>query len=463
MDFARPNTELDHITTPSASPNSLRKRKAEDGQSLAIPAPNEILTASLEPLSKSELEEWPGWIEVESDPAFFNAILRDLGVKNVRAQEVFSMDDLAYLGNTVFGLIFLSEFVEDDHETETECNNVWFANQTADNSCATVAMLNLLMNSKGANLGDKLSKFKESTKYMNTVMRGKYLSKDPFLRTTHNQFAHRMDILNADLALDNDTFIDTTGKRILGKQTKTSRSKLSAAKKRKTTAEATFHFVAYVKCRGEVWELDGLRWKPVSLGKVGDVRDDDDVNWLSVVKPIIESRMQMSPSGNFSLLSVVEDPLWAYSLKIATAMASLNAIDTYIRHLSPTWDPSTQTPPLPTPLRNGAAADLDPYKLTCDDIANTDPDSALKDQLSGADMARALALRDTWAANVESALVDWSERQVQLDHEAVGGEERSESFLSAVHEWARALAELDELQGLNALVMDQDERRKKGR
>lgn len=53
---------------------------------------DELLNEALAPLSQEDIEEWEGWIELESEPAFFTIILRDLGVQNVKAQEIFTID-----------------------------------------------------------------------------------------------------------------------------------------------------------------------------------------------------------------------------------------------------------------------------------------------------------------------------------------------------------------------------------
>ncbi|KAF9762509.1 hypothetical protein IL306_003391 [Fusarium sp. DS 682] len=53
---------------------------------------DQLLDEALAPLSLKDIEDWEGWIELESEPAFFNIILRDLGVCNVKAQEIFTID-----------------------------------------------------------------------------------------------------------------------------------------------------------------------------------------------------------------------------------------------------------------------------------------------------------------------------------------------------------------------------------
>lgn len=55
--------------------------------------PDDLLDKALAPMEPDELDEWEAWVELESDPAFFNVILKDLGVQHVKMQELFSVDE----------------------------------------------------------------------------------------------------------------------------------------------------------------------------------------------------------------------------------------------------------------------------------------------------------------------------------------------------------------------------------
>jgi ubiquitin carboxyl-terminal hydrolase L5 len=115
----------------------------------------------------------------------------------------------------VFGLVFLFKYVKDDWDVEEESDtgDVWFANQvslkntplptsiillfscltwktrqTVDNACATVAMINILMNAPAVELGEELRQFKEATQCMGSARRGKTLAENQFMRTVHNSF-----------------------------------------------------------------------------------------------------------------------------------------------------------------------------------------------------------------------------------------------------------------------------------
>jgi ubiquitin carboxyl-terminal hydrolase L5 len=77
-----------------SGPRRNPKRKAAEAASEVnhfINSDN-LLNEALAPLSQEDIEQWEGWIELESEPAFFNIILRDLGVRNVKAQEIFTID-----------------------------------------------------------------------------------------------------------------------------------------------------------------------------------------------------------------------------------------------------------------------------------------------------------------------------------------------------------------------------------
>lgn len=114
---------------------------------------------------------------------------------------------LKFNSKTIYGLIFLFQFDEDDDdEQEVICpDNVWFANQVenpfepdvsntnkyqvASNACATVALLNMVMNLDEVELGDELRNFKDFTENMTPPDRGQVIANFDFVRSIHNSFA----------------------------------------------------------------------------------------------------------------------------------------------------------------------------------------------------------------------------------------------------------------------------------
>lgn len=192
----------------------------------------------------------------------------------------------------MFGLIFLFQYGpehEEDEQTANGDSELWFANQarlypililptlfihglkegqtpnscsqTTNNACATVTLLNIIMNADNLDLGERLQNFKESTKGLSTAIRGHSISSNSFIRKIHNSFTRRMDQLNADLCLEND--VSDSKKSVSRKASKKKHLSRKAA-----LEEYGYHFVAYVPCNGNVWELDGLRNNPLKLGEI---------------------------------------------------------------------------------------------------------------------------------------------------------------------------------------------------
>lgn len=156
------------------------------------------------PLAAPDIATWPGWVEMESEPAFFNVMLREMGVRGVKVQEVFGLDDtsLAQLPPPVHALIFLFQYRETENEEKkaTSCpKEVWFANQTPDFACASFALLNIVNNIPGLELGRQLQNFKDFTQDMDPLSRGDAIDSFDFVRQIHNSFARENDLLQADM------------------------------------------------------------------------------------------------------------------------------------------------------------------------------------------------------------------------------------------------------------------------
>ena len=148
---------------------------------------------------------WPGWIEMESEPAFFNVMLKEMGVHGVKLNEVYSLEnnDLVTLPQPVHALIFLFRYqATDKDKLETECpKQVWYAEQVPDFACATFALLNIVNNIPNLEMGEELRTFKESTLEMTPRLRGDAIDEFTFVKRIHNSFARDEDLLQADAHL----------------------------------------------------------------------------------------------------------------------------------------------------------------------------------------------------------------------------------------------------------------------
>jgi ubiquitin carboxyl-terminal hydrolase L5 len=61
--------------------------------------------------------------------------------------------------------------------------------QTITNACATIALLNIVMNVPDIDLGEALGTFKAESMNLKPPYRGKKLGSDAFIRNIHNSFA----------------------------------------------------------------------------------------------------------------------------------------------------------------------------------------------------------------------------------------------------------------------------------
>ncbi|GFF24044.1 ubiquitin carboxyl-terminal hydrolase, family 1 protein [Aspergillus udagawae] len=262
-------------------------------------------------------QKWNGFCELESEPAIFNVMLREFGVKGVKVQEVVSLDDelMAFLNKPVYGLIFLFRWREDDPDKqEASCpEGLWFANQTASNACASVALLNIVNNIEGIDLGENLRHFREFTMPFTPALRGDAINNFEFVKRIHNSFARRMDILNSDLQLK----VEATSKR----------SRSGKNRHDEFETDAGFHFIAFVPALGKVWKFDGLERQPQALGEYAP-----DEDWLTLVRPNILTRMAEYEEDQieFSILSVAKDPLVELEDKLAVNVKCLEAVNRWL-------------------------------------------------------------------------------------------------------------------------------------
>ncbi|KAI2127190.1 hypothetical protein LOZ29_006771, partial [Ophidiomyces ophidiicola] len=312
--------------------------------------PDGFLTQHTE-LMKVDKASWKGFCEIESEPALFNVMLEEFGVNGVKVQEVVSLDDemLQSLNKPMYGLIFLFQWREDDPiKQEQSCpNTLWFANQTVNYACASVALLNIVNNVTEVDLGEHLRAFKDFTMGFTPALRGDAISNFEFIKETHNSFARGMDILSIDLQLKNDT---TSKKSRIGKRNQIY-----------DESAAGFHFIAFV---------------PVNGKYVGG-------DWLDLAKPEIQSRMAEYEEDQieFSILSLARDPIFGLVHQLAVNVKSLAAVEDQLRdrhsiHNIEPCDGATVTGPdssfnLTAHILDGARVsedDIDSYKSASKDI-----------------------------------------------------------------------------------------------
>lgn len=242
-----------------------------------------------------------GWLELESDPGLFTLLVEDFGVKGVQVEEIYDLQ--SKVQSPVYGFIFLFKWIEERRsrrkvntlvdETsvidEEIVNDMFFAHQLIPNSCATHALLSVLLNCSGVELGTTLSRMKAFTKGFSPESKGYAIGNAPELARAHNSHArpeprHLPEKLNG----------------------------ISAVR----TMEA-FHFVSYVPIKDRLFELDGLKAYPIDHGPWGEEEE-----WTDKARRVIMERIGLATAGEpyhdirFNLMAVVPDRRIKYESKL---------------------------------------------------------------------------------------------------------------------------------------------------
>lgn len=243
-----------------------------------------------------------GWAELESDPGLFSLLIEDFGVVGVQVEEIYDLQKS--IEGTVYGFIFLFKWIEErrsrrkivqEEESfvvdENIVKSMFFAQQMIPNSCATHALISVLLNAESVVLGDMLSELKDFSKNMNSEDKGFAIGNLQPLAKAHNSHARPEAPRKRE--------------RMQG---------LSASR----TLEA-FHFVSYVPIRGRLFELDGLKSYPIDHGPWGE-----NESWTEKFKRVITERLGMATGGEpyhdirFNLMAVVPDRRQQYEVKLKT-------------------------------------------------------------------------------------------------------------------------------------------------
>ncbi|XP_063797427.1 ubiquitin carboxyl-terminal hydrolase BAP1 isoform X1 [Pseudophryne corroboree] len=242
-----------------------------------------------------------GWLELESDPGLFTLLVEDFGVKGVQVEEIYDLQSKC--PGPVYGFIFLFKWIEerrsrrkvstllDDTSVieEEVVNNMFFAHQLIPNSCATHALLSVLLNCSGVHLGPTLSRIKDFTKGFSPESKGYAIGNAPELAKAHNSHAR------------------PEPRHLPEKQ-----NGISAVR----TMEA-FHFVSYVPIKGRLFELDGLKVYPIDHGPWAE-----DEEWTDKARRVIMERIGLATAGEpyhdirFNLMAVVPDRRLKYESKL---------------------------------------------------------------------------------------------------------------------------------------------------
>nr|XP_040575975.1 ubiquitin carboxyl-terminal hydrolase calypso-like [Lepeophtheirus salmonis] len=253
-----------------------------------------------------------GWLELESDPGLFTLLCEDMGIPEVQVEEIYDLESLKgdEEEEPILGFIFLFRWMEErrtrkklteatEHLYEKDPsivnNSLFFAQQMVPNSCATHALVSILLNCSQVELSPTLSNLKKHVEGTDPEVKGWAIGNSPELAHAHNSHAVPRARRRRDRSANN----------------------VAALPSSRYTGE-TFHFVSYVPVNGCLYELDGLKNYPINHGEIppGEI-------WTEKFRRVMTQRLGIATGGEpyhdirFALMAVVPDRRIAALKKLA--------------------------------------------------------------------------------------------------------------------------------------------------
>lgn len=222
-----------------------------------------------------------------------------MGVIGLEVEELYGLDAESIASIEPKALIFLfkwdSSLYSDNNNggggkglslsSREEEKTPFYAPQTVNNACATMALLNSILNIKEKDflLGNELKNFKEFALQVPVELRGDLVRDNVMLRLSHNHFARPEQVIYGRSGEEDKDNGDGD--------------------------EDPFHFISLTPFGGELWELDGLSKNgPISHGSfLGEN------NWYDVASKVLYEKIQKIQDGGseirFSLMGIRRDRL----------------------------------------------------------------------------------------------------------------------------------------------------------
>ncbi|CAG8567694.1 5045_t:CDS:10 [Paraglomus brasilianum] len=378
------------------------------------------------------------WCLIESDPGdydgykvlstidfgVFTELLGGLGVRGAQVEEVWwSIEETSEWEKfgDVYGLIFLFKMKKDLRlNIDIDDDEDW--KEVIENACATLALLNIVLNREELDLSEELQQFKEFTSDFASPLRGLAITNHAPFRDVHNSFA-RFDAIYP----------------LFAKET-------AKAKKKKMSEEPeeAYHYVGFVPVNGYVWEIDGLARAPIKLGEC--TLD----NWLEVARASVEEKMREFAEENaqFNLMAVVKDQVLEHEEKMKAQIFLKGVVEKQLDEIDKEWAKSDN-------IQQIEFISLNEEELRETEV-RTQVTEEVKKIMKLKTASEFLSLRSSIISRIEqekSAVVNEREKQEQYRLDNV---RRRHNYIPFIKEFVTILRERGELEDLVIDTMGPD-------
>ena len=90
------------------------------------------------------------WYPIENNPSILTQLIKNIGVKGIQVEEILSLESLENLNTPIYGLIFLSKYIENKSYTpnilSTWDKDLFFSKQIIENVNAIQSLLEIIFN-----------------------------------------------------------------------------------------------------------------------------------------------------------------------------------------------------------------------------------------------------------------------------------------------------------------------------